>query len=1338
MKNVAFVLVALFCTTALAAQYNPAPGAEDLYDLFSPELLAEAGGALSASGPQADAINPAVSGLVQRTTLDASYLGLTGFGSALAGGGWQGHVVNLGVVSPTRAGVFSGSAHFLSMPLAGMEWGTNGFIHASAAKELYPGWIAGLGIRLSAGGLDRFDVGAALDLGLVRDGARLGPFESVRWGVALQNVGKWYVPISSSGALPAPFTPSVSIAFEAYQNDWIRIEAAGSASAPAFQNLRLGAGLEAELFKTVALHAGWKFDLREAIDPALSTRSLIPSFGVSATFRAGLGEEGFAAEQGWTQTEVRTTAGAAPLYNDVWAIGGGVNAPLGIIDTNGPRVAIEYAEPVVISPNNDGTQDALVVPVEITDERFVYGWSFEVRDASGATVREIRNRDDRPENTGFQNIVDRVTAVTTGVPVPETIRWDGRSDTGEVVPDGRYDFLLSAIDDNGNRGTSSSYQVIVDATRPEVAVSLPGDGSRILSPNGDGNKDVLVIDQTGSVEDRWTIEVVNARGIEVWSREIRDGAPGQLVWDGRGNDGIVLPDGIYRYRVSSVDAGGNRAAAELANILLNTEATPVRVTISTSEFSPNADGRKDTVRITPEVESTRGIVDWGLVIRRADGVAVRRITELPAVPEPIDFAGRGDNGALLPEGSYFAEFEARYENGNAPSAQSPVFSIDLTAPRAAVSADLDLFSPNGDGQIDSVTLFQEASREQLWTGTIIDSSDRIVRSFSWSGVPDARFTWNGRQDDGRLAQDGTYRYILAAEDEAGNLGLSTPIAIAIDTTESEIGIRAEFESFSPNADGRLDRQRLFLRVDRSAELDRYTVTVRTATGEVVRRFEGIGSVDPNVVWDGTLENGRRASDGTYTARIDAVLENGIQLSAQTAAFEVDTASPQISLQTPYLLFSPDGDGNRDLLRIAHEATSESEWLATIVSERGDIVREFRSSGRPEDVVWDGTDRAGNAVTDGTYRYEVRSEDRAGNTGEAVLSGIVVDTRLPRLFVTASAPAFSPNGDGVVDGVEFALYANLLDGAEGWTLSIRDGANVLIREFSGNELEAERVIAWDGRDGRGRVREGLFVAEFAASYLKGNEASALSQGVRVDVSAPEVNVDLEPLPFSPDNDGVADELTIGLDVADESPIRAWRFEILDRNNRFFTEFTGRGEPSPRLIWDGRAADGELVISAEDYPYRFTIEDDLGNRTVAEGRIPIDILVVRDGDRLKVQISNITFAPNSPELILDPEDERGAKNLAILQRLAQVFDKYSSYQIRIEGHAVNVTGTEREEREELQPLSLARAETVRRAMIEAGISDRRITTLGRGGTEPIVPHTDLDNRWKNRRVEFILIR
>ncbi len=53
-------------------------------------------------------------------------------------------------------------------------------------------------------------------------------------------------------------------------------------------------------------------------------------------------------------------------------------------------------------------------------------------------------------------------------------------------------------------------------------------------------------------------------------------------------------------------------------------------------------------------------------------------------------------------------------------------------------------------------------------------------------------------------------------------------------------------------------------------------------------------------------------------------------------------------------------------------------------------------------------------------------------------------------------------------------------------------------------------------------------------------------------------------------------------------------------------------------------------------------------------------------------------------------------------------------------------------------MARADAIRDALVERGIEARRMTTVGIGGSQPVVPHGDLDNRWKNRRVEFILVR
>jgi outer membrane protein OmpA-like peptidoglycan-associated protein len=44
----------------------------------------------------------------------------------------------------------------------------------------------------------------------------------------------------------------------------------------------------------------------------------------------------------------------------------------------------------------------------------------------------------------------------------------------------------------------------------------------------------------------------------------------------------------------------------------------------------------------------------------------------------------------------------------------------------------------------------------------------------------------------------------------------------------------------------------------------------------------------------------------------------------------------------------------------------------------------------------------------------------------------------------------------------------------------------------------------------------------------------------------------------------------------------------------------------------------------------------------------------------------------------------------------------------------------------------------ALEDRGVASRLLSAVGRGGSAPVVPHSDEQNRWKNRRVDFILQR
>jgi flagellar motor protein MotB len=260
-----------------------------------------------------------------------------------------------------------------------------------------------------------------------------------------------------------------------------------------------------------------------------------------------------------------------------------------------------------------------------------------------------------------------------------------------------------------------------------------------------------------------------------------------------------------------------------------------------------------------------------------------------------------------------------------------------------------------------------------------------------------------------------------------------------------------------------------------------------------------------------------------------------------------------------------------------------------------------------------------------------------------------------------------------------------------------------------------------------------------SYTKGDLVNVSAPPVTVDISGPILGFHSEPEYFSPDNDGVDDELFIYLSARDASPIADWSLEIRETEGtrQIFYRIEGRGSPSEKIIWDGRSNKGELVQGATDYEYSYRSSDILGNSSSISGKITTDVLVIRDGDILRIQIPSITFRAYHADFIGIPK-ERLDNNIRVLRRVAEILNKFRDYRITVEGHANPVLRTAREETETLMPLSLDRAQFVIEQLGGYGVSRSRLSPVGRGGVKNVASPQDQDNNWKNRRVEFLLIK
>jgi len=418
-----------------------------------------------------------------------------------------------------------------------------------------------------------------------------------------------------------------------------------------------------------------------------------------------------------------------------------------------------------------------------------------------------------------------------------------------------------------------------------------------------------------------------------------------------------------------------------------------------------------------------------------------------------------------------------------------------------------------------------------------------------------------------------------------------------------------------------------------------------------------------------------------------------------------------------------------------------------ISAKKEQVRSFSWNGTAGNPEWDATDDSGNRVADGTYAYIVSSEDKAGNRTTQQLAGITVDARVPKAFLTAESASFSPNGDGVKDIQKLSVVTNVTDGLASWSLSIKpegaaSGPDSAIKVWDSSMSEVlPALVNWDGKNTAGTVVQGKFFAELTLSWTKGDTVTAATPAFLVNARAPVTVVRLSPKYFSPDNDGIDDELFINnLTATSDSAFTAWTFEIREPQESagsVFWRTGGTGKITERIIWDGRSAKGELVQAATDYPFTFTVTDDVGMTSVVRGYIPVDVLIIRDGDKLKIAVPSIIFRENAADFN-GLGTEVIEKNTQVLRRIAEILNKFKDYKIQVEGHANNVTGTQKEEDAELIPLSRSRAVAVQDFLIQNGVDSSRLSTVGMGGTRPVAQRSDRENWWKNRRVEFILIK
>ncbi|THB62987.1 MAG: hypothetical protein D6B26_06495, partial [Spirochaetaceae bacterium] len=842
------LLFGFICLPAFA-DFNPAAGGDELDRFLSPRMLNVGDFGLINEYPSSGVINPAAPAAEQRVHLDASYINVSDFANKIS----NAHVINLGGIYPSPAGVAGANLQFLHSRQQSFNVGTMLRLLTSFSKEVYDTIDVGAGIDFAIGYGDQLDWSLTGKLGIIHSLENTIDIPGARYGIAITGLGKWFQGNTIFGPYPSPFTPVLEFGFSPVITEKIQWDVFTKLSFPSFQNVRTAVGTELIIARFLRVGGGINLDLKSILNNPSSAGNYLPSIGLDVQFSTDIDTEksAVASQQGWTKSDIRVRAGAAPLPLDTWAIGAGVNAALGVVDTEAPIIDIASFDSSYISPNNDGKKDTAIIPISITDQRYISGYKLILTDQQEEIVRTIVNVDPRPESRGVKNFIDRLLRVKTGIPVPEQLIWDGRGDNGKIVEDGQYHFHVVAWDDNENTGETEKYSVIVDNTPPSITLVPPTGDDLIFSPQEGSFQTEVRIQQTGSNEKKWTGEILNSSRIAVKTYSWNDSEPNSFAWNGTNDDQQVVADGVYSYRISSKDNAGNEISQEFFNIIVNTEPTPVFATVSDSFLSPGNDGAKDNIVITADIGNRRGLKSWELEIKNSRNLTVRKFSGdgLPPI-DGIEFDGANDNGEILPEGKYNAELVVFYQNGNRPTASTPFFEIDTTRPSSSISVEHQIFSPNNSGIRDEQIIYQETSNEQIWTGVIKNADGLAVREFIWEDEVPSQLVWRGKTSTGELAADGMYSYQLFSTDRAGNLGNSNMVFFELNTEETPVIVTSSLDAFSPDGKGNKNTISIIPNLRKTDDIEYFQFEIIDSENRIVRSIQGSGELTQAYIWDG--------------------------------------------------------------------------------------------------------------------------------------------------------------------------------------------------------------------------------------------------------------------------------------------------------------------------------------------------------------------------------------------------------------------------------------------------------------------------------------------------------
>ncbi|HGU5303433.1 TPA: Ig-like domain-containing protein [Escherichia coli] len=577
-----------------------------------------------------------------------------------------------------------------------------------------------------------------------------------------------------------------------------------------------------------------------------------------------------------------------------------------------------------------------------------------------------------------------------------TVTFGGKTYTATVAANGTWALNVPAVDlaalgqgaqtitasvnDRAGNPGQATHALTVDTVAPTVTIATVA-GDDIIN-----NAEQLAgqtISGTTTAEVGQTV-TVTFNG-QTWSATVGSGGSWSVFIPAQQFAG--LSDGSYTISATVSDQAGNPGSAS-RGVTLNGDVPTVTINTFAGDDVVNAAEHGSSLVISG---TTTAPVGQTLTLTLNGKTYTTTVQTGGSWSYTL---GSADVTALADGNAYVINASVSNAIGNTGSSNHTI-TVDLSAPAMGINID-SLQADTGLSASDFITSVSPVVVNGSLTAALASNETAQISidgGTTWTTLTVTGTTW--RYNDSRTLTDGNYLYQVRVIDAAGNVGATDSQNVVIDTTAPDPAVKTIAISAITTDMGLITND--FVTSDTTLAVSG-TLGATLSAGE----FAQI-SLDGGVTWTtltvvGTswsYADGHTLTDGTwnYTVRVVDLAGNVGATSSQSAL--IDTVNPAQVL-TIASISTDTGSSATDFITSDTMLTLTGSLGAGLAS--GEVAQISLDSGATWTTLttngtqWTYTDS--RTLTDGSYVYQVRVLDLAGNTGPVVSKTVVVDTINP--------------------------------------------------------------------------------------------------------------------------------------------------------------------------------------------------------------------------------------------------------------------------------------------------------------------------------------------------------